>query len=673
MNFRSITLALSLCGVAGLAHAQEVIIKVNAGQKISGELPRTHFGTFLEPIGRSIYGGLWAEILANPSFEENLWTVQAIDEMVATEPALKQASKFGLPLPWQPLDAQEQKRYEPRWGDAANSWRSLAIFGVPEKPTGIRQKIYLPVHREWNYSGSIYAKHLSGPGRLKISIRERNNPANVLAETAIDAGASQWQKYPFQLQLKQGAMKALEPADFVIELDGDERVQIDEASLMPDDAVDGMDPDEIRLSRDMKTPLLRFGGNYTSAYHWKDGVGDRDKRVNTLNIAWGMPEYNTFGTDELLRFCELIGAQPQIALNLGSGTAEEAGEWVRYVNEHWGNKRGGLIWELGNELWNKDNLAYPTLQELPKRTLAFSRAVKAVDPAAKLIATGEDPDHFEQWNAAQLQNPPGTFQFLSTHFVVTTNDAVTANPTEDGLAGAAFALPVELGRRVEAIQKQIDGAQKAGERAHVAFTEWLFHCCRPGTMRAPSFSNMGGAIEAAGVLNMLLTHAEAVPISDMTGLQEFSGIWKKREQVYGTPSYYAFQLYSTADIDHLVAADNDAGTYQVKEGIRRLPEIQHVPYLDVVAAVNKDGSKLTLFCVNRHLTQDMKSKIAMNGFSPAGAVHIKTLSANSIYDENNEESPERIVPKDASATVSGGQLEYTFPHESITRIEMGKQ
>ena len=105
----------------------------------------------------------------------------------------------------------------------------------------------------------------------------------------------------------------------------------------------------------MHPSLVRLGGNFTSSYHWRDGIGPRDKRVNMLNNSWGIPEYNTFGTDEFLGFCRAIGAQPQIALNLGSGTEEEATAWVRYVNEHW-DRHSGLLWELGNELWGNWNL-----------------------------------------------------------------------------------------------------------------------------------------------------------------------------------------------------------------------------------------------------------------------------------------------------------------------------
>jgi hypothetical protein len=231
------------------------------------------------------------------------------------------------------------------------------------------------------------------------------------------------------------------------------------------------------------------------------------------------------GTDEFLRFCELIGAEPQIALNLGTGTPAEAAEWVRYVNEHWGNKSGGLLWELGNELWGDFQVGYPTLETVAARTKAFSEAIRNVDPKARLIATGGDPDHFEKWNAAQLSNPAGTFNYLSTHFVVTTNALVTRNPSPEQIAQSTVALPIELERRLRAMHQQFQNTP-AGREVRTAFTEWLFWSSED--QFSPRYDNMGGAIGTAGLLNMLLRNSDIVPISDMTGIIEFGGIWKKR-------------------------------------------------------------------------------------------------------------------------------------------------
>ena len=392
--------------LAALAYPQAPIrITIHAGTA-GVSIPPTVFGTFLEPIGNSTYNGLWAEIIQNPSFESGLWSASRTRELITADPQLTPASQVALPLPWEPLYADEGNRYEPRRGDAANSFESLGVFGLPNRETGIRQEVYLPVHRELSYRGSLFLKHLSGSDLVRISLRKRNAADKTLASTEVHASSTDWHKYPFELSLKPGQLQRLEPADFVIAVDGDERTVIDQVNLFPADAVGGLDPDLVRMAKDMRTPLVRFGGNFTSSYHWRDGVGPEDKRVSMRNVAWGIPETNQFGTDEFLHFCDLIGAQPQIALNLGSGTSEEAADWVRYVDDHW-KTHGGLLWELGNELWGNWNNGYPTLGELAQRTLQFSQAVKQVDPGARVIATGQDPDRFSEWNATQLKNPWG--------------------------------------------------------------------------------------------------------------------------------------------------------------------------------------------------------------------------------------------------------------------------
>lgn len=660
-----------------------VTIQIYADQPANYKVPRTIFGSFLEPIKDSTYNGLWAEILVNPSLEEGLWSASKIADMVHDEPALAQASELGLPLPWEPLDAQQGNRYEPHWGDAANSWRSLEIIGVPGGQTGIKQKVYLPVHRTLHYTGSLYAKHLSGPSLLTISLRPRNSK-DVLASAEIHAAAGAWNKYPFALALPVGGLPRLAPADFVVQVDGNERVDLDQLSLLPADAIDGLDPDVVAMAKAMKTPLVRFGGNFTSGYHWRDGVGPEDKRISMLNISWGIPEYNTFGTDEFLRFCQLIGAKPQIALNMGSGTPQEAADWVRYVDDHYNGGKGGLTWELGNELWGKWSIGWTTPAQLPGRTLAFSEAVRKIDPSARLIAIGADADRYREWNAAQLANPAGTFNDLSTHFVVTTNHTQLPDPTEfvattnaaqspyptpDFLAAASFALPVALGRNIRAMQTQINQYLAFANKTHIALTEWLF--LSPDNS-SPDADNMGGAIETAGILNMLLRNANIVPIADMTGILEFAGIMKKRGQVYAAPAYYAFRMYSTAHVSRTVAVETQAGSYSVRKGITRHAEIPNVPYLDTVATLNDTGDTLTLFCVNRHLRKDVATEIDLYGFRVSRTAQAQTLQSGSIYEVNDATDPRHITPADSTLIVPSGHIVYTFPHESVTILTFHK-
>ena len=166
MKRATCALALLAMSLAPNLRAADALIEIDAAKPAAYKIPRTIYGTFLEPIGHSIYPGLWAQVLENPSFEDNLWSVRNLERMVEAEPALGRSSSLGLPLPWQPLDQAQGARYEPRWNDAANSFRSLAIMALPGKETGVRQTVYLPVHRVLQYNGSIYVKHVSGPREI---------------------------------------------------------------------------------------------------------------------------------------------------------------------------------------------------------------------------------------------------------------------------------------------------------------------------------------------------------------------------------------------------------------------------------------------------------------------------------------------------------------------------
>ena len=184
------------------SYKADAAIVIDASKPLPYKIPPTIFGTFLEPIGNSIYGGLWADELANPSFEDDLWTATRVAEMIKQEPPLSRASELGLPLPWEPLDSNQGARYEPRWGDAANSFRSLLIMALPGKETGVRQKVYLPVRRELIYHASVFAKYVGGPRSLGISIRKaeptrcwvsvarRHTDGRYLAEVFRDTGYS---------------------------------------------------------------------------------------------------------------------------------------------------------------------------------------------------------------------------------------------------------------------------------------------------------------------------------------------------------------------------------------------------------------------------------------------------------------------------------------------------
>ena len=631
-------------------------------------IPDTLFGSFLEPIGHSTYGGLWAQEVENPSFEEGLWSLAHVSEMLREHPDFSRASELGLPLPWQPLDPHQGNRYLLVRGDAGNSNASLLVMSLPGTEVGITQELYLPVHRELTYQGSLMLKHVRGPEEVTISLRRHAHPTEILAKATVSAADEAWKTYSYTLTLPPHTVARLEPVDLVISLANDARVQVDNAILNPADAVQGMDPDVLTMARDLQSPVVRFGGNFTSAYNWRDGIGPAEHRVSMINPSWGIPEYNTFGTDEFLAFCKLIHAQPQIALNLGTGTPKEDGEWVKYVDGHWNRGKGGLLWELGNELWGDFQIGYPSTQRIADVTLKTSEAVRAVDPHARLIATGGDEDFFHNWNAIQLNNPKGTFDYLSTHFVV--EDRVQLpNASPDFASMAALALPWGLSDRMHGIQRQ---AELAGQpNVKVAFTEWLMVS---DDHNGPNFTNLGGALFAGGFLNMLMRNSDVMQISDMTGILEFGGIWKKRSQVYGAPAYWVLREYDQSRPHFLLDLSNDTPTYSIAHGITRLPEIKDVPYLDCVASEPENRMSVLLTCVNRHLVRSMDAEVDLSAFRNTDAtstVEVTTISAGDLLDENDESHPDRITPKTEKETLQGkSSLHHTFPNASVTIIRV---
>ena len=636
-----------------------------------GSVPAHIFGSFLEPIDNSINNGVIAEILVNGSLEAGLWNHAMLEQIFRDQPDLIESSnQTGIPIPWQPLNRSAGNRYELHVGDAANSWQSLEMMGTPDDLTGIRQRVYLPVPRTYGYNVSLYARHVSGPSRLNISLRSRGSD-KVLATAAVDAPAGEWTKYTTKLQLKQGDVRRLEQVDFAVSVEGDERVDVDQISLMPDDAIGTFDPDVVRMSDEMHMTELRLGGNFSSYYHWRDGIGPLDKRVTMENIAWGIPEYNNFGTDEFLAFCKLVHAEPQFNLNMGSGTPQEAADWVRYIRDRY---QGPMILEMGNELYGRWQVGYPTIHEIAPRTLAFSQALRPLSKDATLMATGDTPNNFEKWNAAQLTNPPGTFDLLTTHFITGTNH-VRLNPyTPDFMAAAAYAVPYALDSYLDRMQAQIDSVPGYKD-THFAVTEWLFNSKGEGernfTNESPSSRNEGGAVMIASTFNTYFRHNSQVKLVNMTGLMEFAGIWKRREQVFASPAYYVFQMYSTAKGETVLPVTTDSGTYSVKNGTQGYADVADVPYIDVVATRSSDKRGMTLFCVNRSLTDDTPTQINLGAFPAQGVAKAEQITAVSRYVMNDEIEPKRVVPQILSLNVDGKKpLIITLPHESVTVIRL---
>src|SRR5690242_9440947 len=654
----------------------EAAITVNPAERASFRIPRTIYGTFLEHIGDSVFGGVSAQLLDNPSVEPYPATPEIINQRFSAA-AFRQSTRFNLPLPWLPL-RPAGRRYELRSGNAPNSTSFLYLMGLPGREVGIRQSVYLPVEREVNYRGVLFAT-AEGAVTLSVGFRRHDHPNEVLAKAALQVpGDGKWTKLPFQLTLTAGTVAPLELVDFAVGIDGAASVSLDEIRLYPADAENGLDPEIIRYARDLASPLLRYGGNFSSGYHWQDGIGPLDDRPTRLNQAWGIPEYNEFGTDELMDFCRRVGARPQICLNLGSGSLEEARQWVEYcqgaADTPQGRRRAANghpnpyavgAWEFGNELYDDTQLGWYSPDAYAARYLQFFHAIAPiVKPETPLLATGGELDSFTKWNGALIEKAGPELRYITTHLVADLEHSLDRNADHDAIVAADLALPVGVGRALGKLHEQIDANPATRGRVKVAYSEWLFRS--PAGSGLPNFDNMGGAVIAAAWLNMLARNADWIPIANMTGLVEFAGLHKKRGRIYATPQYWALYLYSKYAGDTVIGAETRAAQYDVHGGQSFAPEIPGVPYLDVLGTMDSATGRIALFVVNRrgHLAQP--ASIRVEGFKPDPDVKVLTLAAPSLLDKNDEEHQDAVRPVESHARIENGALRHIFPAGSVT-------
>jgi alpha-N-arabinofuranosidase len=674
----------------------EAVIEIRTGQQSSFRIPRTVYGIYTENVGNEIYGGLAAQLLENPSLEDYHANLQVMNARFA-DPAFTESMTQGLPLPWQPL-RNVGKRYESIFGPgAANSDRYIYLIGLPHpepkgikgRPTvtteelGIRQGIYLPVHRELEYGGSLFASSVEGPVRLMVSFRTRDNPDKILASTDVQVpDGGKWTKLPFRLRLPAGAVKSHELVDFAVSINGPQRFSLDMIRLYPADAVEGyFDPEVLKATREMNFSLVRWGGNFMSAYHWEDGVGPLDKRRTQLNRAWGTMEYNEFGTDEFMSFCRLAGVQPMICLNLGSGTKEEARKWVEYVNGAPTTPQGArraanghrdpypaTIWELGNELWGDDQMGWQTPTSNAARYLEFFPVVrKQALPGAMLVACGPGADFTPAWTGALIKDAGKDLSYLSVHYVVRLNQLVAKAPDADTQTAIPLALPVGMANLLKPIRAQIDADPATKGRVALAYTEWNWG----GT--GPSSTNIGGAVMGAGWMNMMLSQADFVPISSMSGLMGGGGLRKSHGLVWATPQCWAFWLYSHRAGDTVVATQTEVRHYDVHNGMTSMPEIPNVPYLDVLATRHSTSGDVVLFVANRDWKDDTPATLRLQGFSAAAQAQVDTLAAGSPLEENTGDRPDAIRPVTSSLAVTGNEIRYVFPKLSVTVITLKRR
>src|SRR2546422_118714 len=248
----------------------------------------------------------------------------------------------------------------------------------------------------------------------------------------------------------------------------------DEGSPLAD--ARGFRTDVLDAVRPLRIPILRWpGGNFVSGYHWLDGVGPRDKRPRRSELAWYAEESNRFGTDEFIEYCRVLGAEPFICVNMGSGTMDEAKAWVEYCNgtgnTSWANLRRQhghpdpyrvRYWGLGNEMYGGWQIGNMNAHDYVKKARAFAMVMKRTDPSIQLIGCGQNG--WSEWDEITLGGLAELIDFHSIHLY-------TGGP--DHYATVFQSHQAERAIRIcSALIERVRHAQRIAHPIHIAFDEW---------------------------------------------------------------------------------------------------------------------------------------------------------------------------------------------------------
>src|SRR5436190_9770504 len=199
----------------------------------------------------------------------------------------------------------------------------------------------------------------------------------------------------------------------------------DEGSPLSD--ARGFRRDVLEAARPLRVPILRWpGGNFVSGYHWLDGVGPVNDRPRRSDLAWYAEESNRFGTNEFIEYCRVLGTEPYICVNMGSGTMDEAQAWVEYCNgtgnTHWANLRranghpepyGVKLWGLGNEMYGAWQIGALDAEAYVKKARQFAAVMKLTDPSIELISCGQWG--FGDWDRIVVEGLARMVRYHSIH------------------------------------------------------------------------------------------------------------------------------------------------------------------------------------------------------------------------------------------------------------------
>lgn len=446
---------------------------------------------------------------------------------------------------------------------------------------------------------------------------------------------------------------------------------------------DGVRLDVVEALKKLKIPVLRWpGGCFADTYHWKDGIGPKKDRPSMLNIWWGnVSEDNSFGTNEFLNMCELLGAEPYLSGNVGSGTPQELADWIKYTTHPKGSspmpdlraKYGRpnpwkvRMWGLGNEAWGcGGNMTAEHYANVYRQYATFMTDWNNSDGLYR-IASGASDDDYHWTEVLMRELPPKMYDALGLHHysVIDWNKkgSSTDFTEQEYFTTMQRALLMdELVTKHSAIMDKYDPEKKKA----LAVDEWGgWYDVVQGTNEAFLFqqNTMRDAMIAGATLNIFNNHCDRVKMANLAQVINVlqAVILTDEEKMLLTPTYHVMEMYTVHHDALMLPVTVASNKYML--GTEMLDAIS------VSASKDKNGAvHISLVNIDARNNQDVTIDL---GNISAKSITGRILRSDKLQDYNSFDNPNKIQPVAFNdAKVNGSTLTVKMPPFSVIVLEL---
>jgi alpha-N-arabinofuranosidase len=471
---------------------------------------------------------------------------------------------------------------------------------------------------------------------------------------------------------------------------------VGENSQIPN--INGYRKDVFEALKALKVPVLRWpGGCFADEYHWRDGIGPKSQRPSMKNNNWGGTiEDNSFGTHEFLNLCEMLGCEPYISGNVGSGSVEELAKWVEYMTSEEGTPMAKLRKEngrekpwkvkflgVGNESWGcGGNMRPEYYSDLYRRYSVYCRNYDG-NKLYKIASGASDYDY--NWTKVLMDRVGNRMDAVSLHYYTVTGwsgskGSATQFSNDDYYWTLGKCLEIEdVIKRHKAIMDEKD----PGKQIALLVDEWgTWWDEEPGTISGHLYQQnaLRDALVAALSLNVFHRHTDRVRMANIAQIVNVLQSMILTDQKDGghmvlTPTYHVFQMYTPFQEATYLPVDLQTEEMKVRRDWKKAVDEQNkdsyrtLPLVSVSAAKAKDGS-MVVSLANVSLDKPQELSINLDGFS-AKTVTGRILTSKNVSDFNDFEHPDRVQPADfKDAKLKKGALTVKLPAKSIVVLNV---